>query len=356
MSGPRVPWALASPTRQRRGAPRVTDAEQLAAVAGPGNLWSFGSLQRFVACPWSWFGRYIRKWTDPPSAPLVMGRLTHAVIAQAVRAGTDPPAWTQWLHAARAQEPAQALVRAGHDADMLRWAQTAVAALPTHPDTVVEAAWIAPMAVDPAAPRPTGLTFAAVEEALARDQPYAWFRAQDALRAAGVDGLLARPDWVGAAAGRVEIRDWKTAHVRREQTATTVADRYRDQLLLYAVVARRRFPGRAVTTAVHLLPADVVVPTPAAPDTLSTTARRWFTVIQDVKQAARVGVTAFPKRPGEACRYCALALWGRGQATCPEGAAFRRHHGWDRWDAIDRERRAAAGIAWPGDSPTPDMG
>ena len=186
---------------------------------------------------------------------------------------------------------------------------------------------------------------------MAADDPYAFFKAQDVLLAAGVDGVQARPDLVMYIPGGLLIRDWKTSKVSDPGGIPALVARYRKQLALYGAVARRRFPEAYLSFDLQLFTADTIVDVPLTSADLDAASRQVFATAQMIKQAAARGFGGFPKRVGDACRYCTLAVAQRGtEAVCPEGAEYRNRRGWDRWDARERERRAA-GFLWEYDPP-----
>jgi len=300
-------------------------AVRLQALAAPGRIWSHAALSRWETCPHSFLGRYVDQIPDPPSAPLAQGRIVHAAIARLL---ADPDL-----------TPAAALAAAR-------------AAVPATESVTVEAVWLRPLPAGADQPVPADLDLAADEAALTTGRPYAWLQAEDRLRRAGADAVTAGPDVVWEDADGVHLRDWKTGRVPPEGPAALVA-RYAPQLALYGAVARRRYPGRPLRADLHLLAHGAVVPVALTPADFDTAARRVFQTAQAIRTAARRGRGAFPKRVGEGCRYCplALAVTDQGAPRCPEGAAHRQAQGWDRWDEANRAARWAAGIGWIGDPP-----
>lgn len=315
-------------------------------IAGPGNLWSHSNLKRWADCPYSWYGRYILKIPDIPSAPLVQGILCHDTLASALKQGAAPSSWTAALTAARHHTEAQALVPTSHDATMVGWIQDAWSQKPDAESVYAEAAWLTPIGLKPDSPRPT-IALTQAEDVLTSTQKWKWFRAQDVVRDADVDAIYAQPDWVGVSGRHVTVLDWKTSQVKTGYTPATTAARYAEQLMLYAVVARRRFDPEHVSTAIHLLPARTTVRLPMAPQMISQGVKTMAQRIWSIKAAAARGAAGFPKTPGEACQYCPIAQWPDG---CPEGAALRKSRGWDRFDVTNREERRAVGVHWAGDT------
>ncbi len=325
----------------------TSPAETLRQLTGPGNLWSYSNLEKWAACPYQWYGRYVLKIPDIPSAPLVQGILCHSALAEAIQHQKPPESWHGAIQRARRQEKQQGLVPTSQDDTLADWCATAWAQRPQAPQEMAEVAWLTPIALRPEEPRPT-VDLTPAETILDSAVPYAWFKAQDAVRAVGVDAIYAQPDWVGLNGRHLQVVDWKTSQVRTGQTVHQVAERYQGQVALYTLNAQRRFHPEHVTTSIALLPAKTTVHLPITPQTLSTVARTTATRIWAIKQAAAIGAMAFPKQVGDACRYCALAQWA---GACPEGTAHRRQQGWDRYDAQNREQRVQAGVIWAGDKP-----
>lgn len=330
--------------------PAKTPADRLADLQQPGRLFSHSALSVFQDCPHAYFGSYILGVEAPPSAPLVQGRLVHTAATQLIRGALDAPAVA--IAYARSVEESAALVAPDRDPQFAEWAAAAAEAVPPFSERVEsESVWLQPMPAGPTPPPPFP-DVAPAEAALAADEPYAFFRAQDVLQAARVDGVQARPDLVMHIPGGLPIRDWKTSRVPDVGGLPALVARYRDQLALYGAAARRRFPGATLSFDLQLFTAATVVEVPLTASDLDAASRRVFTTAQAIKQAAAQGFAGFPKRVGDACRYCPLAIAQRGtEAVCPEGAAHRRLQGWDRWDARERERRQAAGFFWAYDPP-----
>ena len=327
-------------------------ADRLRALQGPGQIWSHSALTRLETCPYSYLGRYVDQVVDPPSAPLTQGTLTHATAAALLREPALTPA--EALARARAAEPHQALVDPALDPTLQQWAQDAVDAVPEEVQTLqAEAVWLQALPADAGHPVPAGFTITPRENDLAQRVPYAWFRAQDALRAAGIDAVMAGPDLVLEGGDTVQIRDWKTSRPPVEGPEGLVP-RYRAQLALYGAVARRRYPGRPLALDLQVFVAHAVVPVALSTPDFDAAARRVFETGQAIKAAARKGRSAFVKRVGDGCRYCPLAVGVTpdGGPFCPDGAGYRRAMGWDRWDERNRTERLAAGIRWMGDPPT----
>lgn len=315
-------------------------------LTGPGNLWSHSNLERWAACPYQWFGRYVLKIPDMPSAPLVQGTLCHGALAHALTTNQAPVSWVDAVTTARQQDPASRLVPVTQDATLAAWCADAWAQRPTAPTQYAETAWLAPVALTPKAPRPT-CTMERAEAVLHRGEQYAWFQAQDAVRAMGVDAIFVQPDWVGITDRRVQVLDWKTSQVKPGQSVHQVAGRYHAQVALYGLLAQRRFQPAHLTTAIALLPARTTVHLPLSPTILAQTARTAADRIWAIKAAAARGAAGFPKTVGPGCRFCSVSQWPDG---CPEGAQYRRTQGWDRWDAQNRTEREQAGVQWAGDA------
>ena len=327
-------------------------AERLRALQGPGQIWSHSALTRFETCPYSYLGRYVDQVVDPPSAPLIQGTLTHAAAAALLREPALTPA--EAVERARAVEVHHVLVDPALDPALQQWAQDAVAAVPSDVQHLhAEAVWLQALPADPGQTVPADFTTTPWEQDLTQRVPYAWFRAQDALRAAGIDAVMAGPDLVLEMADAIRIRDWKTSRPPMEGAAGLVP-RYRAQLALYGAVARRRYPGRLLALDLQVFVAQAVVPVPLTPSDFDAAARRVFDTGQAIKAAARTGRSAFVKRVGDGCRYCPLAsgVTPDGTPLCVEGAGYRHAQGWDRWDHKNRADRLAAGIRWMGDPPT----
>ncbi|MGC8489870.1 MAG: PD-(D/E)XK nuclease family protein, partial [Clostridia bacterium] len=277
---------------------------------------------------------------------------THATAAALLREPALTPA--EALARARAAEPHQALVDPALDPTLQQWARNAVEAVPGDVQTLqAEAVWLQALPADAGHPVPAGFTITPWEDDLAQRVPYAWLRAQDALRAAGLDAVMAGPDLVLEGGDTVQIRDWKTSRAPVEGPEGLVP-RYRAQLGLYGAVARRRYPGRTLALDLQVFVAHAVVPVALSTPDFDAAARRVFETGQALKAAARHGRSAFAKRIGAGCRYCPLAqgVMADGTPFCPEGAAHRHVQGWDRWDERHRTERLAVGIRWMGDPPT----
>ena len=327
-------------------------ADRLRALQGPGQIWSHSALTRFETCPYSYLGRYVDQIVDPPSTPLVQGTLTHATAAALLREPALTPAAA--LTRARAADPHQALVDPSCDSTIRQWGRDAVHAVPRDARSLqAEAVWLQALPADAGHPVPADFRIAPWERDLAQRVPYAWLRAQDALRAAGADAVMAGPDLVVETADGVRIRDWKTSRPPVEGPEGLVP-RYRGQLALYGAVARRRFPGRPLALDLQVLVAPAIVPVALTTPDFDAAARRVFETGQAIKAAARRGRSGFPTRVGAGCRFCPLAqgVTAEGTPFCPEGAAHRHGQGWDRWDERNRAERLAAGIRWMGDPPT----
>jgi hypothetical protein len=327
-------------------------ADRLRALQQPGQIWSHSALTRFETCPYSYLGRYVDQVADPPSASLVQGTLAHGTAAALLREPTLTPAAA--LAQARAAETHQALVDPSLDPTLQQWAQDAVAAVPdgaAHVQT--EAVWLQALPAEAGHLVPADFTITAREHDLAQGVPYAWLRAQDALRAAGIDAVMAGPDLVLESGDTVRIRDWKTSRPPVEGPEGLVP-RYRAQLALYGAVARRRYPGRPLALDLQVFVAHAIVPVSLSTPDFDAAARQVFETGQAIKASARKGRSAFEKRVGDGCRYCPLAVGVTpdGGPFCPEGAGYRRAMGWDRWDERSRTERLAAGIRWMGDPPT----
>ena len=317
-------------------------AEKLRALQEPGRLWSHASLSRYAACPYSFYGRYVLGITDPPSPALVFGRLVHALASRLVQTPADarPPSLFSWLVAARLADPDQALVPGSDDARVIAWAEAAARAVTPTTPALAEAVWLQPLPAAPG-PRPLFPDLQPWESALTAQVPYARFRVEDALRAAGVDAVEARPDVVWRDGMHLVIRDWKTSRAPYGDP-TRLIPRYRDQLALYGAVARRRFPVLPLRFDLHVLSADAVVPVPLTPADLDAATQQIFRTAQAIRAAARAsaagvaGAAGFPKEPGDACRFCVLArpTPETPAPLCPEGAVHRHAQGWDRWDAV----------------------
>ena len=327
-------------------------ADRLRALQQPGQIWSHSALTRFETCPYSYLGRYVDQVVDPPSAPLVQGTLTHATAAALLQDAALAP--HDALQRARAAEPYQALVDPSLDPTLQRWAQDAVEAVPGDVQRVqAEAVWLQSLPAEAGHPVPAAFTITPWENDLAQRVPYVWFSAQDALRAAGIDAVMAGPDLMLDGGDTVQIRDWKTSRPPVEGPEGLVP-RYRPQLALYGAVARRRYPGRALTLDLQVFVAHTIVPVALSTSDFDAAARRVFETGQAIKATARQGRSAFAKHVGDGCRYCPLAqgVTAEGTPFCPEGAAHRHVQGWDRWDERNRTERLAAGIRWMGDPPT----
>jgi hypothetical protein len=320
--------------------------ERLKAVASPGRLWSYSSLSRFQECPYAWYGRYVLQIPDIPSMPLVRGILAHATLAAALKTGRAPEDWQAAVAAQRRQIPTAALVPRDQDALIASWLAAAWARRPAAAEAHTEAAWLAAVSALPGGHRPQ-LDVAPAEAILTSGQAFAWREAEAWLSRHGCDGVYVQPDWVGVSATTVTVVDWKTAAVKAGDTLASVAERYRAQLELYGYLARRRFQPRRVRAVVHLLPAGQAVDLDLSPSATVSLVRRMAETIWTIKAAANRGAKAFVKRVGPACQRCAVAQW---PGACPEGTAYRRQQGWDRWDALERTRRQAAGVVWPGDA------
>ena len=329
-----------------------TAADRLRALRDTGQIWSHSALTRFETCPYSYLGRYVDQVPDPPAAPLVQGSLTHATAAALLRDPALTPAAA--LAAARVAEPHQALVDAAHDPTLQQWARDAVAAVPADVARLqAETVWFQPLPAATGQPMSATPALTAYERQMAERVPYTWFRVQDALRAEGLDAVMAGPDLVLETATGVRIRDWKTSRPPAEGPEGLVP-RYRGQLALYGAVARRRYPGQALAVDLQIFVAGAVVPVPLTPADFDAAAHRVFDTGQAIKAAARQGRSGFAQRVGEGCRYCPLAqgVTPDGVPFCPDGADCRHVQGWDRWDERNRTERLAAGIRWRGDPPT----
>lgn len=327
-------------------------ADRLRALQQPGQIWSHSALTRFEICPYSYLGRYVDQVVDPPSAPLVQGTLTHATAAVLVRDPALTPG--EALRQARVAEPHQALVDTALDPTLQQWAHDAVDAIPADVQTLhAEAVWFQPLPAEVGRPVPAGFSTAPYEALMIQRVPYAWFRAQDALRSAGIDAVMAGPDLVVETPDGIRIRDWKTSRPPVEGPEGLIP-RYRAQLALYGAVARRRYLGRPLAFDLQVFVANAVVPVPLSARDFDAAARRVFDTGQAIKTAARKGRSAFAKRVSEGCRYCPLAqgITPEGVPFCPDGADHRHVMGWDRWDERNRTERLAAGIRWMGDPPT----
>ncbi|MGC8489988.1 MAG: PD-(D/E)XK nuclease family protein, partial [Clostridia bacterium] len=131
--------------------------DRLRALQQPGQIWSHSALTRFETCPYSYLGHYVDQVVDPPSAPLVQGKLTHATAAALLHDPALTPAAA--LEQARAAEPHQALVDPSLDPTLQQWARDAVEAVPGDaPSLHAEAVWLQPLAAEPGHPLPAGFT------------------------------------------------------------------------------------------------------------------------------------------------------------------------------------------------------
>lgn len=325
-----------------------TAEDRLRQIREPGNLWSHSNLSRFLDCPHAWYARYILQIPDPPSRPLVQGTLCHTVLADAVHAGTPPEDWAGALTTARLQESYQALVPPEQDPLMARWLEAAWATRPRASEEWAEVSWLTPIATHPDQPRPH-VQLAKAEEIFHSAVDYAWFKAQDVVRAAGVDAVYAKPDWVGRDGSMVTVMDWKSSAVGSRTTPLRVAERYRGQVTTYALSAMRHFGAVTVETRIGLLSAQITVPLTIDAAQQQAWAQTVARTIWSIKAAASQDpAVGFPKQVGPACRFCPVALWPNG---CSEGAAFRHQQGWDRYDTQNAQERRAAGIQWAGDAP-----
>jgi hypothetical protein len=285
-------------------------ADRLRALQQPGQIWSHSALTRFETCPYSYVGRYVDQVVDPPSAPLVQGTLTHATAAALLRDPALTP--VEALARARAAEPHQTLVDSALDPTLQQWAHDAVGAVPGEVQSLhAEAVWLQPLPAEAGHPVPMGFDAAPYEALMVKRVPYAWFRAQDALRSAGLDAVMAGPDLVVETADGLRIRDWKTSRPPAEGPEGLVP-RYRAQLALYGAVGRRRYPSRPLALDLQVFVANAVVPVTLSALDFNTAARRVFDGTGHQRRRAQG-----PERLCEARR--------RGMSLLPPGGG--RHPG-----------------------------
>jgi hypothetical protein len=304
-----------------------TPEDKLAAMGFPGRLWSYSALHRWEECPRAFFGRYIAGVPEVIGRPLVLGTLTHTLIALALAEPTPITDWRPLVTKARRRVDQASLVERDADPQIVQWAQDALAAIPAGPERLVETVWVLPL---PAAsgPRPAPPRLQKPVADLVAGVRYARFRVEDALRQAGWDGIEARPDLVliHRPSRRILIRDFKTSRARRP---ADLVPRYRTQLALYGAVARRQFPGYTLVFDLHAFAADGIVRVPLEPADFDATARWVFQRTQAIKAAARAGPAAFPPTPSFACRFCPLAALSPDDAAhCALGAAHAAARGW----------------------------
>lgn len=131
------------------------------------------------------------KIPDIPSAPRVQGILCHSALAAAIQHNQAPTSWRDAIQQARQQEKQQGLVPLAQDDTLADWCATAWTQRPRAPEEMAEVAWLTPVALRPEAPRPT-VDLTPAETILDSAVPYAWFKAQDAVRALSVDAIYAR--------------------------------------------------------------------------------------------------------------------------------------------------------------------
>ena len=341
-------------------------ARKLQEAQGAGNLYSHSALSAFRECGFRWYGRYALGLKDGPGFHLAYGHLVHAVGSRAIRerlAGSLPAevsGMTPWIAEARQRySPAgghecdeQALVPAEADLAIAETARAIVQALPQNVESVItEGVLVQPLPVGRA---PIGkCDVPKLEELLLRENDKAaYFEVLRALKAARVNGIQVRPDATIFTPGAITFADWKTNRKRPGKRIGDLVAQYAPQLRFYAAVGRRRWPDRAIACDLHAFEFGAPAPVAATSDLLDEAAKLAVGTMRGIAAAAAQGEAGFGKQVGEACRYCHLAKLRLGiRPACPEGTAYRRAKGWDRYDEQDALARIRAGIAWSGDDP-----
>lgn len=283
-----------------------------------GNLWSYSSLSKYQNCAYSWYGRYIMQIQEPPSRALVQGLICHSILESALINKRAPDHWEDAIRNMRMDVPDSDLVPDYMDPEMAAWLSSAWESKFHAQQEYIEQAFVMPISSKRGNPRPS-ISVVGVEAMLSSNVKYSWFKAKDMLRAAGVDGIYARPDWIGVDEDKVTLVDWKTSAVKSYTTAQKVAGRYRGQVALYLIALQRRFPAVPIESFIYLLPSVSMVNLSIEPADLPAMAASIADTIWSIKESAATGELGFKKNPGDACRFCPMA----GNANlCSDGADY----------------------------------